>query len=81
MRMNTKSGINVSTVFTPDCGYETALIDLMGTYPVERYGTKAEAKNGHIKWFKFAETANGKTVTRLGLGSLIDDKNIILKGY
>jgi len=74
------SGIEVSTANTSDEGYETALLDKNGTHPVERYITKDEAKKGHEKWLKFAHTANGKTVKKLGgLGGLVDDEDIVLE--
>lgn len=59
------NGIIVSTAFTSDEGYETALIDRSGAHPVERYGDKQEAINGHSKWVKFAENGEGKEIEEL----------------
>ena len=74
----TKDGVTVSTAYTPDMGYETALLDDNGTYPVERYSTKEEAEVGHTKWVEFAKTANGKTITMLGYGGLIENEEVTL---
>ena len=73
------NGIGVSTAYTSDEGYETALLDNNGTHPVERYETKEEAAKGHSRWVKFAKTANDKEVTKLGWSDLIDDETIILE--
>lgn len=50
-------GVGVSTCWTSDEGYETALIDANGVIPVERYGSKKEAIAGHEKWVKKSRTA------------------------
>lgn len=42
--------VQVSTVFTPDLGYETAICDEESTYPVERYKGLADAEVGHLRW-------------------------------
>lgn len=60
------SGLVVSTAFTSDEGFETALKDKEGWHPVQRYKTRAKAVLGHEKWLKYAETAVGKTVVELG---------------
>lgn len=58
------NGLTVSTCWTSDEGYETAIIDWNGTYPVERYDTKEQALAGHEKWGKKAISL--KEVTMLG---------------
>lgn len=77
------NGIGVSTAYTSDEGYETALLD-SGTqqvYPVERYTTREAAIEGHAKWVDFAQIASGKQVVRLGTsGGEVKDKVITLKG-
>lgn len=60
-----KSGIIVSTAYTSDEGYETALIDDNGVHPVERYIDRNNAVKGHAKWLLFADTGNGKKVKEL----------------
>ncbi|KKN39842.1 hypothetical protein LCGC14_0739540 [marine sediment metagenome] len=60
------NGIGVSTVFTPDEGYETALLDVNGVQVVQRYKDKVEAELGHERWVTFAKTADGKVVPILG---------------
>ncbi|MFW9872524.1 MAG: hypothetical protein ACFFG0_05425 [Candidatus Thorarchaeota archaeon] len=60
------NGIGVSTAYTSDEGYETALFDSNGVHPVERYGTKEKAEKGHKKWVDFAKEGNGKKVIKLG---------------
>lgn len=44
------NGIGLSTAFSSDEGYETAILDAHGAHPVERYATKEEAKLGHKIW-------------------------------
>lgn len=58
------NGLRVSTVYTYDEGYETAIIDINGVYPVERYLTLDDAVAGHAKWLKKAPKL--KTVQMLG---------------
>ncbi len=71
-------GITVSTCYTSDEGYESALLDENGAHPVERYASKAMAEKGHAKWVKKAATA--KTVVKLGgLGGLVGNTKIVLK--
>lgn len=66
-------GLSVSTVKTSDLGLETAIIDKLGTYPVERYESKKEAEVGHLKWVARAE--KGLTsVTMLGYMDVVPDK-------
>jgi hypothetical protein len=65
-RDKSESGIIVSTCYTSDHGYETALIDSKGVYPVERYSNVEDAKRGHCKWLVFSHDANGKIVNKLG---------------
>src|SRR3990167_617491 len=73
------NGIGVSTVWTDYFGvYETALLDDNGTHPVERHETKEDAIKGHKKWVKFAEKGEGKKVTKLGDGEIVEDEDILL---
>lgn len=73
----TVNGLTVSTAYTSDEGYETAIIDENGVHPVERYLSKEDAQIGHDKWCKKAETV--ETVTKLGgLGGLVDDQVITI---
>jgi len=69
-RHTSDSGIEVSTAFTYDEGYETALIDKNGVHVVERYKDKETALEGHTKWMKFADTGVGEVVTCLGTTEL-----------
>lgn len=48
------NGIGVSTAYTSDEGYETALLDANGVHPVERYDSREESVQGHKKWVSFA---------------------------
>jgi hypothetical protein len=71
------NGLTISTAYTSDEGYETALLDTEGAHPVERYSCIEDARLGHEKWCKEAETI--KTVTMLGgLGGLVPDEVITL---
>ena len=56
--------MEVSTAYTSDEGYETAILDENGTYPVERYFDLADAEKGHWKWCEEAKTA--ETIVMLG---------------
>ena len=76
--------IGVSTVYTDDEGYETALIDVNDVHPVERYKSKEEAEAGHKKWVEFAKDGDGKKVFKLTLtefreGGYLEDEEITLK--
>ena len=74
------NGIGVSTAYTNDMGYETALLDENGVHPVERYPDKNAATIGHLKWIDFAKDPKNKSVKKLGYGSLVDDRMVELKG-
>lgn len=71
--------IGVSTVLTTDMGYETALGDVNGIHPVERYPNEEKAIEGHKKWCIFSKSAHGIPITKLGYGELIDSEEIVLK--
>ena len=76
----THNGLTVSTAFTSDEGYETAILDASGSHPVERYETLFKARIGHAKWFDFCKQWKGDKVTKLGgLSGLVEDKQITLK--
>ena len=73
-------GIGVSTAWTTDCGYETALLDDNGVHPVERYPDRESTVKGHKKWVKFTKNyQEGDTITKLGWGDLTTNKEITLK--
>jgi hypothetical protein len=72
-------GIVVSTCYTSDEGYETALIDGNGVHPVERYPNIEKATKGHYKWLVFAHDANGKITKKLGNWGIIEDEGVLLK--
>lgn len=79
-RDTSESGIEVSTAYTSDEGYETALMDSHGVHPVERYGTRGQAEIGHKKWIVFANSANGKKVMKLGgIGEFVRPEEIMLE--
>ena len=71
--------VGVSTAWTSDEGYETALIDSNGAHPVERYYNKDESVKGHEKWVEFSKTANGKKIKKLGWSDVGNDKTVTLK--
>ena len=71
------SGLIVSTAWTDDLGFETAVLDARGTYPVERYTTRALAVAGHATWL--AKAPSLSEVVRLGTGDgVIADKMVTL---
>lgn len=47
-------GVGVSTVWTSDEGYETAILDANGAHPVERYKDEESALQGHERWVSVA---------------------------
>ena len=52
---------DLSTAYTSDCGYETAIQDNDKNFrPVERYKNEKDAKAGHRKWKKVI--LNGKRI-------------------
>jgi hypothetical protein len=70
----------VSTVDTPDAGYETALIDRQGAHPVQRYASAAEAHRGHDEWVARAPELD--QVLELGLPDFReDDRQIALDPF
>lgn len=71
------NGLTISTCWTSDFGYETAVIDENGPHPVERYKTKTAATKGHKVWLEKAKTL--KHITELGTGDgIIEDEVITL---
>lgn len=65
-------GLVVSTVLSGYMGWETAILDKNGTYPVQRYGSEKEATQGHKDWVEKAKTLT--EVTELGYGSILDSQ-------
>lgn len=55
----------VSTVHTPDKGFETAILHIGATDIVERYKTEKQAKIGHQKWVSLLRNDLDK-ITPLG---------------
>ncbi len=70
-------GFAVSTVVSPDCGPETAILDDEDTHPVERYADEIAALAGHAKWVEFIRDG-GRTITKLGYGELVDAEPVQL---
>ena len=70
-------GLTISTCYTVDMGYETAILDKNGAHPVERYTTKKEATVGHDKWV--AKAKELKKILKLGYGSLVEDSEVTLE--
>lgn len=75
-----KNGLKVSTAFTSDCGWETAILDGGEVHPVERYDTKDEAKQGHDKWVKVISKSPEK-ITKLGYPGLVEEEEVIKLDY
>ena len=75
---NKIDGLTLSTAFTSDEGYETAIGDSKHFYPVERYTNKEDAKAGHEKWIK--KIPGLKVITMLeAFEGLLPKEIIILK--
>lgn len=79
-RTECKNGLIVSTCYTSDEGYETAILDKKHVHPVERYSGRTEAQEGHKKWVKFAQKAKKGTAIKMlgGLSGLVEDQQIKL---
>lgn len=74
------AGLVVSTAMTTDMGYETAIIDANGTYPVERYGDDLEAaKLGHQRWVVASPALD--EVTMLGYMGVVPEETITLERF
>lgn len=74
--LDTVNGLEVSTVYSSDEGYETAIIDTEKIYCVERYNTLELAEEGHKKWMKEAETME-ELLELEGIGGMIPSRVII----
>jgi len=74
----TYNGYIVSTVRTPDMGWETAICKEGGRWaPVERYGSREEAEAGHQRWVDAAH-CSPTTVTDLGLPGHVEPREVEL---
>ncbi len=72
------NGFEISTMWTPDEGYETAIIDENGAHPVERYKNVKKAVIGHKKWIKKIKLGKRK-IKQIGWSDMkFMDKEIIL---
>ena len=77
-RDDSPSGVGVSTAFTSDEGYETALLSYK-VIAVERYRTRTQAVKGHKRWVKFAKNAkSGDVVRELLWGDKFEDNVSVL---
>lgn len=70
-------GLRVSTVYTSDMGYETAILDEKRIVPVERYESKEKAIIGHDEWVK--KIVGMKEVTELSWGGVTDECVYVLE--
>lgn len=59
------NGLIVSTIFTPDMGWETAVVDAVRACPVERYCSEEQAAEGHERWCRWAADDSNTKVHRL----------------
>lgn len=76
-------GITISTAFTFDEGYETVLIDAVGSHPVQRYANRRTAFIGHGSWVAFVLSTEAGALTeviQVGAcnGTLTDDTIVTL---
>lgn len=75
------NGYIVSTVNTPDMGYETAILK-DNAYPVERYKDEESAKIGHDKWvenIRIESDLGPIKITRLGYGDSVPDQIMVVE--
>lgn len=75
------NGVGVSSCWTSDSGYETALIPTEHKIViVERYDDKEACAIGHAKWVKFAADENNATAVDVGYGSSIAESTMPIRG-
>lgn len=79
IELEDNNGVGVSTAFSSDEGYETALLDANGIHPVERYPDKESSLKGHNKWVLFANDCENKDVIKLGWTGMGMDGKITLE--
>lgn len=71
-------GLILSTCWTNDFGFETAILDQNGAHPVERYDDRDEAQSGHDKWLSLLPKI--ENITKLGTpDGLVTDQKIKLE--
>ena len=66
------SGVKVSTCWTSDQGYETAILDAVGVYPVQRYENRQHAESGHKDWVKRMQDNSTTHIEVLGYDNLVE---------
>ena len=71
-------GIGISTTYTSDEGYETALLDDNGAHPVQRYSNKDESIKGHNQWVSKIKKGVKRVIRVGGFGGFVKDKEITL---
>lgn len=71
-------GFTISTAFTSDEGFETAVLDKNGAHPVERYDDKHDAIAGHDRWTAMIEDGQ-RAITKLGGWGVVGDQEIKLE--
>lgn len=72
-------GLSVSTAEVEEGWFETALCDMAGAHPVERYPDREAAELGHLRWIEFAKNRENECVMELGYGKLIPEELIFLR--
>lgn len=73
------AGLRVSTCWVDDLQcWETAICDLRGAHPVERYGEAAAAAAGHENWVAFASNRKNVAVVKLGYKNVVEDELVQL---
>ena len=60
-KVKLENGLKISSCYTSDRGYETAIGYNDEWYPVERYEDKDDCIQGHSKWTEWAKN-NPKTI-------------------
>ena len=75
------NGVAVSTCWTSDQGYETAILDNKGVYPVQRYENREHAEFGHKDWVKRMQDNGTTHIEKLGYDNLVEPEIIeIVRG-
>lgn len=74
------NGVGVSSAWTGDCGFETALLPSKHKIViVEQYADKEACEAGHEKWVAFAADESNKTALDIGYGGSIAESTMPIR--
>ncbi len=78
--LDDNNGVGVSSCWTSDSGFETALLPQGHKIViVERYDDREACAEGHKKWVAFAADESNKTALDVGYGDSIDESTMPIR--